>query len=326
MKDVKVFVDAMGSDYSPKSEVEGAMGAVKENPNLKVTLVGNKEEILKYLTDQSSIEIVDATEVIDINKEPVMELRSKRDSSMVKAFGLVKTTDAAAFVSAGSTGAIVGGGQLLVGRIKGIKRPALAPILPSLDGKGIVLCDGGATPDAKPEYIYQNAIMGNALAMVRGRKNPTIGLLNIGAEAKKGTEVYQTAYKKLEASDFNFVGNIEARDLPSTNVDVVVCDGWTGNVALKIMEGTLKTVLSVIKEKLVSTTISKIGALLSKGAFKKVKKVYDYEEVGGALLLGIKKPIIKAHGSSNGKALKNAILLAAKTVEEGLVSTIESNI
>jgi len=326
MENVRVIVDAMGSDACPLPEVKGAMAAVKENKNLRVTLVGNKEKIETVLTDSTNIEIVDATEVVDINKEPVMELRTKRDSSMAKGFGLTKQTADSAFVSAGSTGAIVAGGQLLVGRIKGIKRPALAPVIPTKDGRGVVLCDAGATPDAKVEFIYQNAIMANALARVRGVKNPKIGLLNIGAEAKKGTEIYQETYKRLEASEFNFIGNVEARDITSSEADAVVCDGWTGNIALKVMEGTLKTVLSVIKEKLMSTFISKVGALLSKGAFDKVKKVYDYEETGGAILVGLKKPVIKAHGSSSEKSLKNAILLAAKTVEEGLVATIESKL
>ena len=326
MEYINVVVDAMGTDFAPEPEVKGAMAAIKLIDNLRVTLIGDKNEIDKHLTDDTRIEVIHAEEFVDINKEPVMEIRKKRKSSMVLAFGKVKTTDDTAFVSGGSTGAIVAGAQLLVGRIKGIKRPALAPIVPTVDGEGVILCDVGATPEIKLDFIIQNAIMANAYAKVRGIENPRIGLLNIGAEEKKGSEVYIEVHKKLKEFDFNFIGNVEARDLTSSDADVIVCDGFTGNVAIKVMEGSVKTLLSIIKTQLKSTITSMFGAILASGAFKRVKMALDYEETGGALLLGIKKPIIKAHGSSNDKALMNAIILAHKTVEQNLIETIESNI
>ncbi|WP_303870506.1 phosphate acyltransferase PlsX [Acetobacterium wieringae] len=326
---MNIFLDAMGGDYAPYEIVKGAIDAVKEY-DVKLTLVGHRqaveEELSKYDYPKDKIEILHAETVIENTEEPAMAIRRKPDSSLVVALDEMKKRDNAVLISAGSTGALLSGGLLKLGRIKGIKRPALAATLPKSDGV-FVLIDTGANADCKPEYLEQFAQLGKIYSEnVLGKKNPGIGLINIGAEAKKGNSLVKAAYELLEAGDFNFLGNVEARDLPETEADVLVCDGFTGNIVLKLTEGIAAYLLKGMKTSIMSNTKGKIGGMLIKENLRSFKKQFDYAEYGGAPFLGVKGGIIKAHGSSDAFAIKNAIKQSMKFIENDVLQKITDNV
>ena len=312
MSKIIVAVDAMGGDLGSKAAVEGAVWAIGESPNLGIILTGPEDELKEVLAGHNhngDISIVHAPDIILPSESPTLAFRRKKDSSMVVALKLVKEGKAHGFVSSGSTGAMLTGATVLIGRKKGIERPALGTLLPNAKKGFTLLVDSGANMDSKPSYLLQFGMLGSEyMKNMRGIKNPRVGLINVGHEDEKGNILAKEAYALLKESDLNFVGNIEGREIPSGDVDVAVCDGFTGNVVLKFMEGAAKSMMGMIKEELMSGTVSKIGALLAKGAFKKIRKRFDYREVGGAPFLGLNHLVIKAHGSSDALAFKNAIL------------------
>lgn len=309
---VVVALDAMGGDYAPVETVKGAVEAVQEHPEIKVILVGKEEEIQNELKNhtysQDNIEIVNATEIIDMGEVPTKAIREKKDSSLVVAMNLVRKDKADALVSAGSTGAILVGGQLVVGRIKGIKRPALAPFLPSKKGFSLLI-DCGANVDARPEHLVQFAQMGSVyFENVMGKKNPTVGIVNIGTEEEKGNQLVKETYPLLkECDDINFIGSVEAREIARGGCDILVCEAFVGNVILKFFEGVALTFLGCIKEGLLSSLRTKIGAVLIKPALKGLLKTFDVSSQGGAPLLGLKGLVVKAHGNSKSSEIKTAI-------------------
>lgn len=325
---MNIFLDAMGGDYAPYEIVKGAIEAVKEY-DVKLTLVGRRQaiekELSKYDYPNDKIAILHAETVIENTEEPAMAIRRKPDSSLVVALDEMKNKENAVLISAGSTGALLSGGLLKLGRIKGIKRPALAATLPKSDGV-FVLIDTGANADCKPEYLEQFAQLGKIYSEnVLGKKNPGIGLINIGAEAKKGNSLVKAAYELLEAGEFNFLGNVEARDIPDTKADVLVCDGFTGNIVLKLTEGIAGYLLQGMKTSIMSNTKGKIGGMLIKDNLKSFKKQFDYAEYGGAPFLGVKGGIIKAHGSSDAFAIKNAVRQSMKFIENDVLQKITDN-
>lgn len=330
---MKIIVDAMGGDNAPEQIVLGAIDALCEDKQLEVTLVGDTDAICKVLADKkyddNRLEIIDAKDVITNDDSPTMAIKTKKESSLVKAFDALNREDADGFVSAGSTGAVLVGAFMKVGRIKGVSRPALAPVLPTLKGNGVVLCDCGANVDCKPVNLQHFAIMASAYAEgMLGVKNARVGLLNNGAEAHKGNELTQEAYKLLfETKGINFVGNCEARDILSGDFDVVVCDGFNGNIALKSAEGTANTMLKLIKEGVYSGGLkSKLGALMLKSVFKNVKKKMDYNAHGGACFLGVNKIVVKSHGASKSKSVTASILQAKSLAEAKVCDKIRSGI
>lgn len=313
MEMTKIAIDAMGGDDAPKAIVDGAVWALNENPGIYLYLVGDRaqiEAILKGQTyDEHRVAIVHTDEVISNEESPVLAIRRKKNSSMVVALNMVKEEKAEAFVSAGSTGAVLAGGTLIVGRIKGIERPALGSLLPTGTGMTLLI-DCGANVDSKPHFLQQFAKMGSVyFECFLDQPNPTVGLLNNGTEEKKGNNLTKDAFKLLKTEPLiNFIGNVEGRDVPEGKADVVVCDGFAGNVVLKLYEGLASTLLGMIKASIMSTTISKIGGVLIKGSMQEMKKKMDYSEYGGAPLLGLEGLVVKSHGSSNAKAFKNAII------------------
>lgn len=325
---MNIFLDAMGGDHAPYEIVKGAIDAVTEY-DVKLTLVGRSqailEELSKYEYPKDKIEILHAETVIENTEEPAMAIRRKPDSSLVVALDEMKNRENAVLISAGSTGALLSGGLLKLGRIKGIKRPALAVTLPKSDGV-FVLIDTGANVDCKPEYLEQFAQLGKIYSEnVLGKTNPGIGLINIGAEAKKGNSLVKAAYELLEAGEFNFLGNVEARDIPETKADVLVCDGFTGNIVLKLTEGIAGYLLKGIKTSIMSNTKGKIGGMLIKDNLRNFRKQFDYAEYGGAPFLGVKGGIIKAHGSSDAFAIKNAVRQSIKFIENDVLQKITDN-
>ena len=330
---MKIIVDAMGGDNAPEQIALGAIDALCEDKQLEVTLVGDTDAICKVLAgkkyDDNRLEIIDAKDVITNDDSPTMAIKTKKESSLVKAFEALNRDDADGFVSAGSTGAVLVGAFMKVGRIKGVSRPALAPVLPTLKGNGVVLCDCGANVDCKPVNLQHFAIMASAYAEgMLGVKNARVGLLNNGAEAHKGNELTQEAYKLLsETRGINFVGNCEARDILSGDYDVVVCDGFNGNIALKSAEGTANTMLKLIKDGVYSGGLkSKLGALMLKSVFKNVKKKMDYNAHGGACFLGVNKIVVKSHGASKSKSITASILQAKSLAEAKVCDKIKSGI
>lgn len=330
---MKIIVDAMGGDNAPEQIVLGAIDALCEDKQLEVTLVGDTDAICKVLAgkkyDDNRLEIIDAKDVITNDDSPTMAIKTKKESSLVKAFEALNRDDADGFVSAGSTGAVLVGAFMKVGRIKGVSRPALAPVLPTLKGNGVVLCDCGANVDCKPVNLQHFAIMASAYAEgMLGVKNARVGLLNNGAEAHKGNELTQEAYKLLsETRGINFVGNCEARDILSGDYDVVVCDGFNGNIALKSAEGTANIMLKLIKDGVYSGGLkSKLGALMLKSVFKNVKKKMDYNAHGGACFLGVNKIVVKSHGASKSKSVTASILQAKSLAEAKVCDKIKSGI
>ncbi|MCI8791348.1 MAG: phosphate acyltransferase PlsX [Eubacterium sp.] len=309
---VVVALDAMGGDYAPVETVRGAVEAVAEHPEIKVILVGKedaiREELERYTYSQDNIEVKNATEIIEMGEVPTKAVREKKDSSLVVAMNLVRNDDADAVVSAGSTGAILVGGQLVVGRIKGIKRPALAPFLPTKKGFSLLI-DCGANVDARPEHLLQFAQMGSVyFENVMGKKNPTVGIVNIGTEEEKGNQLVKETYPLLkECRDIHFIGSVEAREIASGGCDILVCEAFVGNVILKFFEGVALTFLGCIKEGLLSSLRTKIGAVLIKPALKGLLKTFDVSSQGGAPLLGLKGLVVKAHGNSKSSEIRTAI-------------------
>ena len=308
MNPLIIAVDAMGGDLGPQIVAEGAKLALSDYPELKIILVGD-ENILRPLVADTpdKITIHHAASVISTHESPTTALRQKKDSSIVVGLGLLKENSASGFVSSGSTGALLAGATLIVGRKAGIERPALGVLLPTATGQTLLI-DSGANMDAKPSYLLQFGEMGaDYVRRALKIENPRVGLLNVGVEKEKGNAAAKEAYDLLEASELNFIGNIEARELPAGAMDVAVCDGFVGNIVLKFMEGFAHFMNSTIKQELMASPVSKVGALMSKGAFARVKKRVDPREVGGAPFLGCKKLVIKAHGNSDALAIKNAI-------------------
>ena len=328
---VVIALDAMGGDYAPVETVKGAVEAVNENKGMKVILVGREEEIkselAKYTYEEASIEIVNATEIIDMGEVPTKAIREKKDSSLVVAMKLVRDGKADAIVSAGSTGAILVGGQLVVGRIKGIKRPALAPFLPSKNGFSLLI-DCGANVDARPEHLVQFAQMGSVyFENVMGKKNPTVGIVNIGTEEEKGNQLVKETYPLLrDCKNINFVGSVEARDIPEGDVDVIVTEAFVGNVILKLYEGMGSTLIGMIKAGMMTSLRSKIGALLVKPALKKTLKRFDATEYGGAPMIGLNGLVVKTHGNAKAKEVCNSILQCMTFKEQGINDKIKASI
>lgn len=325
---MRIAIDAMGGDHAPKEVVLGAVEAISKINDLQITLVGDENKIKEYLTDGSHhIDILHTTEVITADDEPVRAVRRKKNASMVLMANEVKEGRADACISAGNTGALMSAGLFVVGRTPGIQRPALSPTLPTIDGKGFVLLDVGANVDATVNHLVQYGIMGSIYAeKVRAVNNPTVGLLNVGTEDGKGNDLTKKAFIELEKAPINFVGNVEARDLLEGVADVVVTDGFSGNVALKTIEGTAMMVFSLLKETFMSSLKTKIAAGMVKSDLKKLSAKLDYSEYGGAGLFGLAAPVIKAHGSSNGRAIYNAIKQACHMVEYQVTDTIEKTV
>ncbi len=325
---MKITIDAMGGDNAPKAQVLGAMKAVETFSDVEITLIGNESEINQYLAKHGRIRVIHTDEKILSTDEPVRAVRRKKSASMVLAAQQVADGEADACISSGNTGALMAAGLFVVGRIEGIERPALAPTLPTIDGKGFVLLDVGANSDAKPEHLLQFAIMGSVYAQkVRGIEKPRVGLLNIGTEEKKGNELTKHAFTLLQqSSEISFIGNVEARDLLNGPADVVVTDGFTGNMVLKTLEGTAMSVFKMVKTALMSNLKSKLAAAMVKPELKVIKNKMDYSEYGGAGLFGLKAPVIKAHGSSDANAVYNAIRQTRDMVGNDVISTIAETI
>lgn len=330
-KSVRVAVDAMGGDNAPGEIVKGSVEAVNERKDIKVLLVGKEaiinEELKKYNYDKSRLEVVNADDTITNDEAPVMAIRRKKDSSVVVALNLVKNKEADAFVSAGSTGAVLVGGQFIVGRVKGVERPPLAPLLPTMNGVSLLI-DCGANVDARPSHLVQFAKMGSVyMEHVIGIKNPRVAIVNIGAEEEKGNMLVKETFPLLKnCNDINFIGSIEAREIPNGAADVIVCEAFVGNVILKLYEGLGGALIRKIKEGLMSTTKSKIGALLCKPALKETLKSFDASEYGGAPLLGLNGLVVKSHGNSKSAEIKNSIIQCITFTEHQINEKIRMNV
>ncbi|QKS71471.1 phosphate acyltransferase PlsX [Paenalkalicoccus suaedae] len=324
---MRLAVDAMGGDNAPKSIIDGCVKALAEFPSLSITLFGDQEKINEHVTENDRLTIVHTSVVIDGEDSPVRAVRRKKDSSMVMAVQAVKDNAADAAVSAGNTGALMTAGLLVIGRTAGIERPALSPMLPTRGGEGFLLLDVGANMDAKTSHLVQYALMGHIyMQKVRGLENPRVGLLNIGSEPGKGSDLVKRAYTELQGLPINFIGNVESRDLLEGAADVVICDGFSGNLVLKTIEGTAMSLFSIMKEEFTSSTKNKLAAGLLRPSFKKIKNKMDYSEYGGAGLFGLKAPVIKAHGSSDSQAFFSAIRQAKVMHEEDVIPLIEESI
>ena len=328
---VRVAVDAMGGDYAPKEVVKGAVEAAAERSELKIFLVGRQErineELAAYTYDKKQIEVVHAQDVITNDEAPVMAIRRKKDSSVVVAMNLVKDGQADAFVSAGSTGAVLVGGQFIVGRIKGIERPPLAPLIPTEKGVSLLI-DCGANVDARSSHLVQFARMGSLyMEHVVGVKKPKVAIVNIGAEEEKGNALVKETYPLLkECGDIHFTGSIEARDIPSGAADVIVCEAFVGNVILKLYEGLAATLIAQIKGGMMASARSKIGALLVKPALKQTLKGFDASRYGGAPMLGLNGLVVKTHGNSKSLEIKNSIIQCITFCEQRINEKIKEKI
>jgi phosphate acyltransferase len=321
---MRIAVDAMGGDYAPQEVVAGALEAAQAYPDLEIILVGQPEALKPFIqTLPENITIHPASEVVGMDEHPATAVRRKKDSSIVVATRLVKEGNASAVVSAGSTGAQMAAALFGLGRIKGIERPAIATVLPTAQGGKLVL-DVGANPDAKPKHLYQYGLMGSIYAnKILHIDSPKVALLNIGSEETKGNELALASYELLKHAPVNFVGNIEGRDIPKGTADVVVCDGFVGNIVLKFAEGLASSLFGMIKEQITASPSRKLGALLVKPGLKEIAKVMDYAEYGGSPLLGVDGVSIVCHGSSKAKAIRNAIRVARECVESKYLDEIK---
>ena len=328
---VNVAIDAMGGDNAPEETVKGAVDAINEDKRVKVFLVGResqiREELKKYTYQESQLEVVNADEVIETSEPPVMAIRKKKDSSIVKAMYMVKNGTCDAFVSAGSSGAVLVGGQVIVGRIKGVERPPLAPLIPTEKGVSLLI-DCGANVDARPSHLVQFAKMGSVyVENTLGIKQPRVGIVNIGAEEEKGNTLVKETFPLLKTCpEINFIGSVEARDIPTGVADVIVCEAFVGNVILKMYEGVGATLLKKVKSGMMSSLRSKIGALLVKPALKETLKEFDTKEYGGAPLLGLNGLVVKTHGSSKAGEFKNSILQCITFKEQNINEKIKEKI
>ena len=332
---MRIIVDAMGGDNAPLAPVQGALQAIKEY-GVEVVLVGRGEDVLEALKEEGvgelpqGLSITHADQVVEMCDNPATAFKEKKDSSLTVGLNMLKSGEGDAFVSAGSTGALLAGATLVVKRIRGVRRAAMGPVLPTAEGR-MLLCDCGANAECTPEYLLQFAYLGNYYAKrVLGVERPRVALLNIGAESEKGDGLRQEAHALLtqaaEAGRLNFVGNLEASDAMLGGADVLVADGFTGNVMLKSLEGTAKFLLKELKKVFLSSMKTKIAAGLVKGDLAEMKKLLDPSEVGGTPFLGISKPVIKAHGSSDARAIRNAILRAEEYAASGFIADVEENI
>ena len=328
---VNVAVDAMGGDNAPVEIVKGAIEALNEEKKIKLFLLGRKEvieqELAKYTYDADRVEVVHTEEVIETAEPPVMAIRTKKDSSIVKGMHLVKDGTCDAFVSAGSSGAVLVGGQIIVGRLKGVERPPMAPLIPTANGVALLI-DCGANVDARPSHLVQFAKMGSVyMENVVGIKNPRVGIVNIGAEEEKGNALVKETFPLLKnCPDINFIGSVEARDIPAGAADVVVCEAFVGNVILKMYEGVGAVMLKKVKEGMMTSLRSKIGALLVKPALKETLKAFSLDEYGGAPMLGLKGLVVKTHGSSKAVEVKNSVLQCVTFKEQRINEKIKEKI
>lgn len=328
---IRVAVDAMGGDNAPAEIVKGAVDAAAMRNDIKILLVGQedavREELNKYSWSKEQIEVVNADEVIETAEPPVQAIRKKKNSSIVVGMNMVKHMEADAFVSAGSSGAILVGGQVIVGRIKGVERPPLAPLIPTEKGVSILI-DCGANVDARASHLLQFAQMGSIyMEHVVGIKNPRVAIVNIGAEEEKGNALVKETFPLLkECKGINFVGSIEAREIPHGDADVIVCEAFVGNVILKLYEGLSATLINAIKQGMTSTTRSKIGAALALPSLKKTLKSFDASAYGGAPLLGLNGLVVKTHGSAKANEVKNSIIQCVTFREQDINGKIRKNI
>lgn len=328
---MNIIIDGMGGDHAPEEIVKGAVQAAKEISGT-VSIIGREERINECLQalnwNGDNIEVVNATEVISNNESPAMAVRKKKDSSISKGMRMLKEGEVDAFISGGSTGALLSAGLLILGRIRGIKRPAIAAFFPKIGMNDTsLILDCGANAESRPEYLLQYGIMGSIFVeKVKGIENPEVMLLNVGAEEEKGDPLHKESFELLRNADINFKGNCEGRDVPFGCCDVVVTDGFSGNVFLKSSEGVALAVMKRIKQKMTEGLVAKAGALLSYNKLKEIKKEFDYSEEGGAPILGLKGPVLKIHGSSKANAVYNAILKAVPYVEQNVTALIENAI
>jgi len=329
---MKIVLDGMGGDHAPLSVVKGAIAARAEiDPDIEIVLIGDEALLAATLEQQGfngdGIRIVHTTQRIETGEAPVKAVRTKKDSSLVRGLRMVKDGEADVFLSAGSTGALLAGGLLILGRIKGIDRPTLATIYPVIGGIPSLLTDAGANAECKPNNLLEFAMMGSIyMERVLIRENPTIGLVNNGTEEGKGTALTKAAYELLAKSNLHFIGNVEARDLPNGACDVIVTDGFTGNAILKTTEGMGLMVLRELKRRFTANPVSKMGAMMLKGQLLGIKKEFNYSEYGGAPILGVNGGLLKMHGSSDETAVKQTILKAIPYVREGVCDTIRGSI
>lgn len=327
---MRISVDAFGGDHAPEAVVEGAVAAAKEWPDVTLTLVGDEQRIKPLLTAAGAppnIQVRHAAEVIGSDEEPVRAVRRKKDSSMVVAAAMVRDGEADAFISAGNTGALMASGLLVVGRLPGIERPALAPMIPTMDGTGMLALDLGANMDATPEQLRQYAVMGSIYrSKVHGIAQPRVGLLNVGTEPGKGNEMTKAAYPLLEESPIRFVGNVEARDVLNGVCDVLVCDGFAGNVMLKALEGTATTVFKALKAEFTRSIVTKLAAAVLGPGLRAFKNKLDYKEHGSAPMLGLSGVVMKMHGSSDARAVKNAVRQTRLVLSNNVVGAIAAEL
>lgn len=328
---MKIVIDAMGGDHAPLATVEGAIAAATEWADTQIVLVGDEAKLAPLLNKSTikpaNLSVRHASEVIGSDDEPVKAVRRKKDASMVVAGRMLKEGEADAMISAGNTGALMTTGLLVVGRMEGIERPALAPMIPTIDDVGVLALDLGANMDAKPEHLAQYGLMGSLYRQkVQGVDSPRVGLLNVGTEPGKGNELTKHAYPLLEQLPIRFVGNVEARDVLTGACDVLVCDGFAGNILLKSLEGTAGAIFALLKDQFSSSLKSKLAAAVLMPELRGLKRKLDYTEHGGAPLLGLSRLVVKSHGSADGNAIKNAVRQARIAVQNQLVESISKEI
>lgn len=329
MDRIRIAIDCMGGDHAPEAPVQGALDAISESDEIEVLLVGREEEIRKVLTgkkyDESRLSIVNATEVIETAEHPVSAINSKKDSSMVVGLKLVKNKEADALLSAGNSGALLVGGQTVVGRIPGVKRAPFAAMMPTASGASL-LVDTGANVDARSDMLVNWALLGTIyMKEVVGRDNPTVGIVNIGAEEEKGNALVKETMPLLRETDgINFVGSVEARDIPTGGTDILVCDAFVGNIIIKMYEGVAKTIMNALQKGFKATPVSALGALMSLPSLKKSLKDFDVSQYGGAPLLGVKGLVMKTHGSAKAKEFKNSCLQCIAFTKNDVVGKMQA--